>query len=232
MPVPEIERRICVGAGTYFIFRDANGIVAANSDSLLRRAHDEAGFVAPDGMPLVWIARLMGFKHVRRVYGPDFLLEMCQRYQYVGYRHYFLGSKPEVIARLISALTHRFPGLDIAGSYSPPFWPPGTELELKEVERIRVTKPDIVWVGLGTPKQEQWMRANSRHLPNAMLMGVGAAFDFLSKSKRQAPQWMQRAGLEWSFRLMTEPRRLWRRYLIGIPKFLIILARRGCRPVA
>jgi N-acetylglucosaminyldiphosphoundecaprenol N-acetyl-beta-D-mannosaminyltransferase len=226
----EIARRIEEGAGSYFIFRDVNGIVSANDDDKLLEAHEAAGFVAPDGMPLVWLARAMGFRRVERVYGPDFLLEICRRYERAGYRHYFFGSTPEVTGKLVAELTRRFPGLEIVGHYSPPFRSVASQPEPDDLERIRAADPDIVWVGLGTPKQERWMHTHSPHLPGAMLMGVGAAFDFHSKSKRQAPRWMQTTGLEWSFRLMTEPRRLWRRYLVGIPRFLLLLLIRGCGP--
>jgi N-acetylglucosaminyldiphosphoundecaprenol N-acetyl-beta-D-mannosaminyltransferase len=228
----EIERRLREKLGSYFIFRDMNGIVLANDNSLLLSAHATAGFVAPDGMPLVWLARLMGFKWVGRVYGPDFMLEIFRRYQSAGYRHYFFGSTPEVLAKLVAEMGRRFPSLEICGYHSPPFRPAPTQVEQEELERIQTANPAILWVGLGTPKQEMWMHINSPHLPNCMLMGVGAAFDFHSHEKRQAPRWMQSIGLEWSFRLISEPRRLWRRYLLGIPRFLLLLITRGCRPNA
>lgn len=229
MACAEFEQRLRQRAGGYFIFRDMNGIVSASRDDGLLRAHDEAGFVAPDGMPLVWLSRLMGFRQAGRVYGPDFMLEVCRRYQHAGYRHYFFGSTPDVTTKLVAELTRRFPALNITGHYSPPFRPATTEVEQDDLQRLRTADPDIVWVGLGTPKQERWMHVHSALLPESMLMGVGAAFDFHSKSKRQAPRWMQRSGLEWSFRLMMEPRRLWRRYLIGIPRFLVLIATRRCR---
>jgi len=224
----EVERRIHAEEGGYCIFRDMNGIVGANDDPALLRAHQNAALVAPDGMPLVWLARLNGFDKVGRVYGPDFMLEFCRMFERSGFRHYFYGSTEVVIEKLTRELLRSFPEVQICGRFSPPIRPAGNAANLDDVDRIRIARADIVWVGLGTPKQELWMQANAPHLKGCMLMGVGAAFDFHAKLKRQAPRWMQRAGLEWSFRLMTEPRRLARRYLIGIPRFLLLLAKYGC----
>jgi N-acetylglucosaminyldiphosphoundecaprenol N-acetyl-beta-D-mannosaminyltransferase len=134
-----------------------------------------------------------------------------------------------VTTKLISELGQRFPGLEICGYYAPPFRPLEDCVYLDDVERIRAARPDIVWIGLGTPKQELWMKNHAAQLPRSVLLGVGAAFDFHSKVKRQAPLWMQRNGLEWLFRLATEPRRLGKRYLLGIPRFLLLLATQGCR---
>jgi N-acetylglucosaminyldiphosphoundecaprenol N-acetyl-beta-D-mannosaminyltransferase len=228
MACEEVERRYRMREGGYCIFRDMNGIVGANDDSVLLSAHQNAALIAPDGMPLVWLARLKGFNWVGRVYGPDFMLEFCRKTEHAGLRHYLFGSTEAVIEKLADELLRAFPGLDICGSYSPPLREPSHSANLDDVERIRAARADIVWVGLGTPKQEFWMQANSPLLSDCILMGVGAAFDFHAKLKRQAPRWMQRSGLEWSFRLMTEPRRLARRYLVGIPRFLFLLARHGC----
>lgn len=229
MACDEVQRRCRVQEGGYCIFRDINGIVGANDDPLLLRAHENAALVTPDGMPLVWLAHLKGFDWVERVYGPDFMLEFCRISEHAGLRHYLYGSTSTVIEKLAKELLRAFPGLNICGTYSPPLRPSGEAANLDDVERIRAARPDIVWVGLGTPKQELWMQANAPHLAPCVLMGVGAAFDFHAKVKRQAPRWMQRTGLEWSFRLMNEPRRLARRYLIGIPRLFWLLAKRGCQ---
>ena len=228
MACEEVRRRCRTRQGGYCIFRDMNGVVAANDDPLLLRAHQNAVMVAPDGMPLVWLARLNGFNWVGRVYGPDFMLEFCRISEHSGLRHYLYGSTVTVVEKLAMELLRSFPGLVICGAYSPPMKPISGAGHLDDVARIRASGADIVWVGLGTPKQELWMAANAPHLEHCMLMGVGAAFDFHAKVKRQAPRWMQRMGLEWSFRLLSEPRRLARRYLIGIPRFFLLLARRGC----
>lgn len=227
MACDEIERRLAVGAGGYFIFRDMNGIVGANDDATLLEAHAKAGFVAPDGMPLVWIGRFLGLKHIGRVYGPDFMIELCARLEPTQYRHFLYGSTAEVLKKLAAELHQRFPGLNLCGQYSPPMRPTGGPPDEAGIERIRAADPHIVWVGLGTPKQEHWMQTHAARLPGMLLMGVGAAFDFHSKEKRQAPRWMQRCGLEWSYRLASEPRRLGRRYVIGIPRFLGMVATKG-----
>jgi len=223
----EVERLLCTGESGYVVFRDMHGIVRAADDKELRCAHQDAFLVAPDGMPLVWIARWLGFKHVGRVYGPDFLLEFCRRTEHSGYRHYFYGSTDHVGTKLIGEIKRRFPAIKIGGRYAPPFGALADQLSLEEVERIRAARANVVWIGLSTPKQELWMRRHVSYLPGCVLLGVGAAFDFHAKTKRQAPLWMQRSGLEWSFRLLTEPRRLGRRYLVGIPRFLWLLATRG-----
>jgi len=224
----EIERRCRTGEGGYCIFRDMNGIVGSHDDPALLHAHENAALVTPDGMPLVWLARLKGLEWVRRVYGPDLMLELCRISESSGHRHFLFGSSQRVLDKLSVELKRRFPRLNICGSYSPPLREASQKPSIDDVEKILAARPHIVWVGLGTPKQELWMQANAPLLPGIVLLGVGAAFDFHGKVKRQAPLWMQRSGLEWSFRLLTEPRRLGRRYLIGIPRFLLLLARYGC----
>jgi N-acetylglucosaminyldiphosphoundecaprenol N-acetyl-beta-D-mannosaminyltransferase len=204
----------------YVCVTGVHGVTESLRDPELRAIHNAAGLVTPDGMPLVWLSRWRGASHVQRVYGPDLLLACCERSVARGHRHYFFGGAPGIAERLAARLRQRFPGLQIVGCISPPFRAP-TESEDREiVARINAAEPDIVWVGLSTPKQERWMRAHLGRLTAPVLIGVGAAFDFCAGVKRQAPRWMQRSGLEWSFRLMTEPRRLWRRYLINNPVFV------------
>jgi N-acetylglucosaminyldiphosphoundecaprenol N-acetyl-beta-D-mannosaminyltransferase len=224
----EVKRLLSTGQGGYVIFRDVHGIVRSADDPKLYGAHQDATLIAPDGMPLVWIAHVLGFKQVGRVYGPDFLLEFCRRNERAGYQHYFYGSTETVGTMLISEMRRSFPALNICGRHAPSAEALKGQLAGEEVERIRATGANVIWIGLGTPKQELWMRDQSPHLPGCVLLGVGAAFDFVAKAKPQAPRWMQRSGLEWSFRLMSEPRRLARRYLVGIPRFLWLLARWGC----
>ncbi len=178
----------------------------------------------PDGMPLVWLSRLHGRRHVSRVYGPDLLIAVCQESIRAGYRHFFYGGAEGVPEALAAALLRRFPGLVVAGTYSPPFRPLTPEEDEQIVAMIDRARPDIVWVGLGAPKQEYWMAEHVGRLEAPVMVGVGAAFDFHSGRKKQAPRWMQRSGLEWLFRLLTEPRRLWRRYLINNPLFLWLVA--------
>ncbi len=211
-----IERR----EPRYVCVTGVHGVMESQRDEGLRRIHNAAGLVTPDGMPLVWLSRLRGHGHVRRVYGPDLMLACCERSVANGWRHYFYGGGEGVADRLVDRLGRRFPGLAIAGTYSPPFRSLSAEEDAEIVRRIRLTRPDVVWVGLSTPKQERWMHEHAGRVGAPVLIGVGAAFDFNAGLKRQAPRWMQRSGLEWLFRLMAEPRRLWRRYLVNNPLFL------------
>jgi N-acetylglucosaminyldiphosphoundecaprenol N-acetyl-beta-D-mannosaminyltransferase len=206
-------------------------VMECQRDPALRAMVNRASLAVPDGMPLVWLARLDGQHHVRRVYGPDLTLAFCDLAARIGYRNYLLGGapgQPEILAQRLRA---RFQGLDIVGTHATPHRPlPAAENEMV-LEEINHLEPDVVWVGMGTNVQERWM-AENRHLLNApVLVGVGAAFDFHSNMIPQAPAAMQRVGLEWLFRLIQEPRRLWRRYLLGNPLFLakVISQKMGLR---
>ncbi|GAB4522567.1 MAG: WecB/TagA/CpsF family glycosyltransferase [Anaerolineales bacterium] len=196
----------------YVCVTPAHAVMAYRRDPALLRIANNSGLTTPDGMAIVWLLRWMGFPGVQRVYGPDLLLAACAYGLSCNWRHYFYGGAPGVPEALAQRLQARFPGLQVAGTYSPPFRPlmPAEDAEI--VARIRAAAPDILWVGLGTPNQERWMAEHLAALEVPALIGVGAAFDFLSGRKPQAPRWMQRSGLEWLFRLATEPRRLWRRY--------------------
>jgi N-acetylglucosaminyldiphosphoundecaprenol N-acetyl-beta-D-mannosaminyltransferase len=201
-----------------------HGVMEAQQDPSFRAVLNSADLVVPDGMPLVWLGRLRGLELRRRVYGPELMLAVCQQTTARGWRHFLLGGEPGVPDRLAAALKRMFPGLQIVGTYSPPFRPL-TEGEDKElIAAINRTSPDVVWVGLSTPKQERWMFQHRDRLNAAVLLGVGAAFDIHSGSKRQAPKWMREGGFEWLFRLFQEPRRLWRRYLIYGPRFVFFAA--------
>jgi len=216
----------------YVCLTSVNGVIESQWDEELRRIHNAAGLVTPDGMPLVWLSRLMGYPYVGRVYGPDLMLAVCERSAEQGCRHFFYGGAPGVAEKLVVRLQSRFPGLKVTGVYSPPFRPLTSEEDQALAERINAAGPDIVWVGISTPKQERWMVEHVGRISAPVLIGVGAAFDFHAGLKRQAPSWMQRSGLEWLFRLMTEPRRLWRRYLINNSWFLwlILLQALGREP--
>jgi N-acetylglucosaminyldiphosphoundecaprenol N-acetyl-beta-D-mannosaminyltransferase len=174
----------------------------------------------PDGMPTVWVGHLQGHRGMGRVYGPDFMLELCSLSVERSYRHFLYGGNPGVAERLGQVLSEKFPGLRIVGSFTPPFRP------LNESERENLKKsvanarPDVIWVGLSTPKQEQFMAEYIDILETHLMVGVGAAFDIHTGRIIDAPVWMKRSGLQWLHRLIQEPRRLWRRYLINNPKFL------------
>jgi N-acetylglucosaminyldiphosphoundecaprenol N-acetyl-beta-D-mannosaminyltransferase len=206
-------------------------ILAGLDDPAVRRAVNTAGQVTPDGMPVVWLTRAAGNPHAGRVYGPDLMLDFCARSVGPGYRHYFYGGAEGVPGQLAAALTARFPGLQVVGGYSPPFRPLTAEEDRQVVARINAARPDVVWVGLGSPKQDLWMAEHRERLSAPLLVGVGAAFDLHAGRTRQAPRWLMRLGLEWLFRLLQEPGRLWRRYLIGNPRFIwnVALQKLGLR---
>lgn len=223
MALDAIGRWISSGDRQYVCVSGVHGVMESQRDEELRRIHNEAGLVTPDGMPLVWVSRLKGFKGVSRVYGPDLLLACCERFLSQQCRHFFYGAAEGVAERLSQRLASRFPGLVIAGSFSPPFRALSAQEDDDIITMINATKPDIVWVGLSTPKQERWMKEHVKRINASVLIGVGAAFDFHAGVKPQAPRWMQRAGLEWFFRMITEPRRLGRRYMVNNPLFIINL---------
>lgn len=207
----------------YVCVTNVHGIMASQSDLVLRDIHRRAGLVTPDGMPLVWLARLRGHRHVGRVYGPDLMLAVCEQSVRTGARHFFYGgTSPRVLDLLTHNLGRRVPGIQIAGAYAPPFRPLTPDEDEDVVARINDSRADIVWVGLGCPKNECWMASHVGRLRANVLLGVGAAFDFVAGVKRQAPIWMQHSGLEWVFRLVTEPRRLWKRYLTNNPHFAVL----------
>ena len=205
----------------YVTITGVHGVIESQRDEELRRIHNAAGLVTPDGMPLVWLSRLQGFNHVERVYGPDLMQELCKLSSARNYRHFLYGGGEGVPEKLAHNLQQRFPGLQIVSSYSPPFRALTAEEDEEIVRMINEASPDIVWIGLSTPKQERWMAAHVGRLNAPVMIGVGAAFDFHAGLKKQAPRWMQRSGLEWLFRLATEPRRLWRRYMVNNPLFVL-----------
>lgn len=204
----------------YVCVTTVHGIMESQSDHALRQIHNRAGMVTPDGMPLVWLSRLMGCGEVDRVYGPDLMLAVCERSVEKGYRHFLYGGAAGVAESLATRLQAQFRGLQVVGIDAPPFRPLTAAEDQAAAERLNAAQPDIIWVGIGTPKQERWMAAHIGRLTAPVLIGVGAAFDFHAGLKRQAPRWIQRNGLEWLFRLTMEPQRLWRRYLINNPWFL------------
>jgi N-acetylglucosaminyldiphosphoundecaprenol N-acetyl-beta-D-mannosaminyltransferase len=197
-------------------------IMECRRDTMLRLAINQAGLTAPDGMPLVWLSRLAGHHQVTRVYGPDLMLALMERSIAKGYRHYFYGGAEGVADRLAEVLRQKYPGVQIVGADSPPFREGYFEEDQAVIAGINARKPDIIWVGLGTPKQDWWIIHHRNRLQAAALIAVGAAFDFHTGRVPQAPRWMMGVGLEWLFRLCTEPRRLWKRYLINNPLFILL----------
>lgn len=225
----QIESWIQDRAPNYVCVTGVHGVIESQRDAKLRAIHNRAGMVVPDGMPLVWIAKHRGHDWVDRVYGPDLMLALAAASEDRGYRHYFYGGAEGVPELLRDRLVARYPRLNVVGTYSPPFRPLTADEDEQVVRRISATRPDLVWVGLSTPKQERWMASHVGRIPGAVLLGVGAAFDFHAGLKKQAPPWMQKGGLEWLYRMVSEPRRLGPRYLRNNPEFLWKMVTRGLR---
>lgn len=222
----EIDRWVSAREREYVCICTVHGVMDCQRFDDLKQVFNQAGLVTPDGMPLVWLARAK-HPHVSRVYGPDLMLAAFARSLTTGHRHYLYGGANGTGERLAGAMRARFPGIEIVGVMEPPF-APLDELASKEAAAaINAARPDVVWVGIGSPKQERWVARMRPLLDAPVLMPVGAAFDFHSGTVRQAPRWMMRSGLEWLFRLITDPRRLWRRYLIDNPWFVWALALQG-----
>jgi N-acetylglucosaminyldiphosphoundecaprenol N-acetyl-beta-D-mannosaminyltransferase len=174
-------------------------------------------------MPMVWAGKFAGASGIERVYGPDLMLALADVAAKRGWTSYFYGGQSGVPESLAKVMTERFPGFKVVGSHSPPFRELNPSEDASVVREINAANPDIVWVGLSTPKQERWMASHRDELSASVLIGVGAAFDIHTGRVSQAPYWMQRSGLEWLYRLSREPRRLWRRYFLNIPGFLVRL---------
>lgn len=209
------------GRRGYVTVTNVYSVCEALRDPKLLHIFNNALLSTPDGMPMVWMGRLQGHDSIRRVYGPDLLLNLAEHSPADGFTHFFYGGKPGVAADLARTLQERFPGLKVVGTYSPPFRPLDDSERVALQDQIRIARPDFLWVGIGSPKQERFIAEHVDLLPEAkILVGVGAAFDFLTGRVRQAPRWMMRAGFEWLFRLVQEPRRLAKRYLVYNPLFV------------
>lgn len=204
--------------GRFIAVTGMHGVSEALHDPSFRAVLNAADLVVPDGMPLVWLGRWHGHTLRRRVYGPELMETFCRRTA-GGYTHFLYGSTGGVLERMVEVLVHGY-GNRVVGTYSPPFRALTGEERKDILGRIRKAKPDVLWVGLSTPKQERWIAENRDRLGVPVLVGVGAAFDFQTGEVRQAPRWMRENGLEWLFRLLVEPRRLWRRYLINGSQFV------------
>jgi len=210
------ERRSC-----YVCLAAVNNIMEARRSAAYKAVMDQAALVTSDGMPLVWTLRSLGVTDASRVYGPDLMPMVLEAAAAAGIPVGFYGGSPAVLPRLLEVVRSRFPAIKIAFAESPPFRRPTAEEDEHTIVAIQNSGVRILFIGLGSPKQDRWMYAHTARIP-AVMLGVGAAFDFLAGAKPQAPPWMQRSGLEWSFRLATEPRRLWRRYLNQNPRFLVL----------
>jgi N-acetylglucosaminyldiphosphoundecaprenol N-acetyl-beta-D-mannosaminyltransferase len=210
------QKRSC-----YICCAAVNNIMEARRSSDYRAVMDQAHLVTSDGMPLVWMLRALGVPGASRVYGPDLTARVLEAAAQAGLPVGFHGGSKAVLARLIAVVQERFPGLEVAYAEAPPFRPLTEDEGARITEAINQSGARILFVGLGSPKQDRWMHQHKDHV-EAVMLGVGAAFDFLAGAKAQAPRWMQSSGLEWAFRLATEPRRLWRRYLKQNPAFAVL----------
>jgi len=220
--VTRIERWIGERSRNYVCVTGVHGVMECQRDQRLRSIHNDASMVTPDGMPLVWFSHLTGRPHTRRVYGPDLMRKLTAVSNLRGYRQFYYGGAVGVTGKLTHVLLREYPELKVVGALCPPFRELTSDEDAAIVATVNAARPDIVWVGLSTPKQERWMARHLGLIDAPVMIGVGAAFDFLAGTKRQAPRWMQRNGLEWLFRVCTEPRRLWRRYAYIVPGFLIL----------
>ena len=220
----EIERWMEEREPHYVCVTGVHGVMESQRDQALKQIHNASGLTTPDGMPLVWAGKAAGAR-LSRVYGPDLMLALCAIAEQRGWSHFFYGGRAGIPELLVSRLRQRFPRLSVVGTHSPPFRPTTPEEDAELVRAMNEAGPDIVWVGLSTPKQERWMADHVGRLDAPVLIGVGAAFDIHAGTLPQAPRWMQRSGLEWLYRLVREPRRLWRRYLRNNPAFLYRILR-------
>jgi N-acetylglucosaminyldiphosphoundecaprenol N-acetyl-beta-D-mannosaminyltransferase len=225
--ITETLARVGNGLGGYICFANVHSVVTAAMDGRLRRIINDSFLSVPDGKPLSIVARLKGHADVGQVPGPDFMPALI--HQSKNLRHFFYGSTGTVLDALTANLKKQFPHANIVGRYSPPFRTLSDSESKEIIAHINNAKPDIIWVGLGAPKQEYWMADNWRQLRPAILMGVGAAFDFHAGVKKRAPVWMRHIGLEWLHRFAHEPKRLWRRYLVTNPLFIYYLVRNTLR---
>tara|TARA_R110002096_G_scaffold316010_10_gene510352 strand:+ start:2189 stop:2974 length:786 start_codon:yes stop_codon:yes gene_type:complete len=221
----EVLRLLDSDSKGYVCVTGVHGIIEAQDDPELRTIFNDSFLTTPDGMPTVWIGKLVyGFSQMDRVYGPDLMLEVFRKTEPKGTRHFLYGGTEGVADELRTSLLERFPDAEIVGTYCPPFRELNVEEEAELIQQVSESKADVMWVGISTPKQDRFMAKYLPKLPVKLMFGVGAAFDFHTGRVRQAPKWMQRHGLEWAFRLSQEPARLWKRYLTSNPRFVSLFA--------
>jgi len=230
--VEQSQWLLASGGQGYVCVTGVHGVMESRQDPALRRILNRAFLCVPDGMPTVWVGRLQGHRSMRRVYGPDYMMAMCRQSLEKGYRHFFYGGAPGVAEKLRANLLRQMPGLQIAGTYVPPYGPLDARQESELAAIVAQTRPDIFWVGISTPKQECFMAAYLERLDVRLMAGVGAAFDLHAGLRRDAPGWMKAAGLQWLHRLGQEPRRLAARYLKTNPRFLWEICAQLAKPRA
>jgi N-acetylglucosaminyldiphosphoundecaprenol N-acetyl-beta-D-mannosaminyltransferase len=217
--VAAIEEALQARRKGYICFAGVHPVMEAQADEDLKRIYNRSFLTTPDGMPMVWLNRWQGARHVSRVYGPDLMLEIFKLSETKGWRHFFYGGSDGVAEAMRVEMTKRFPKLQVAGTFEPPFRALTAEEEAQFTQQVRACCPDIMWVGLGSPKQDRFMAAMLPKLDVTLMAGVGAAFNFFTGRVPQAPRWMQRSGLEWFYRCLHEPR-VRGRYFSTVPRFV------------
>lgn len=224
-----IEEMIARKQTGYICVCPVSSIVKANEDEEFRDILKKSLLATPDGKPVSWYMKSRGFKRVTRVCGRDLMRQIFLISRKKRYKHFFFGGTETTLSKLKNNLLKEFPWLDICGMYAPPFREKGEKENDEVISRIILSKPDIVWVGLGSPKQEKWMACNSYRINGAVSIGVGAVFNFYAGIVKSAPVWIQNIGFEWFFRLLCEPKRLWKRYLYGNTKFIYLVLKEAIK---
>jgi len=204
----------------YVCVTGVHGIMEAQRDASFRRTLNNALLTTPDGMPTVWVGKAESHRMMGRVFGPDLMRELCRASVPLGLKHFLYGGAPDVAQELKRSLEEKIPGVQVVGTYTPPFRPLNLQEYAKLTKQVEQTRPDFFWVGLSTPKQERFMAAHLQTLQTTVMLGVGAAFDLHTGRMKDSPDWVKNSGLQWAHRLLQDPRRLWKRYLINNPKFL------------
>ena len=207
--------------GKYICVSNVHTTVMSYENEEYRKIQNGAAMALPDGAPLSSYSRRKGYKQAQRVTGPDLMLELFAISKEKGYRHYFYGATEETLQSMKGVLERDYPGIQIAGMYAPPFRALTPQEDAQVVAKINESRPDFIWIGLGAPKQEEWMYQHMGQLQGG-LIGVGAGFDYLAGYIKRAPRWMQRMSLEWLYRLLQDPKRLWRRYFTSNVKFICL----------
>lgn len=218
-----VEQLVLDNRKGYVCVTGVHGVMESRQNPELRRILNGAYLNVPDGMPMSWVGWMQGLREMDRVYGPEFMLEVCRLSAAKGYTHFLFGGQPGVAEELKAELERRFPGLRVVGTCTPPFRPLNGAEEAALAAQLAAHPPNFFWVGISTPKQERFMADHLARLPVNVMLAVGAAFDVHTGRIQDAPRWMKRAGLQWFHRLCQEPRRLWRRYLVNNPKFAFLL---------
>jgi len=205
------------------ICRDSRGLVYCKDDPFFYKLHKDADLITPDGVPLVWLLRWFGAKNVERVCGPDLMHAVCAETENTPLSHFFYGSTDDTVEKLVGNLKLKYPSLNVAGYHAPPFRDLTPSEDQEHCELINNSKADILWVGLGCPKQEYWIGEHAEIISSTIIISVGAAFDWVAGTVPRAPLFIQFSGFEWLFRLLVEPARLWRRTFIDNRRFLVLI---------